>query len=276
MKSPTNSYAHRFKKRTLSDLLVRKFLTEYGYDHGPVIAQAIVSDILITVEQCYPERLPPKTVVWLAVRREWQGRRKSLDVTDLVPVQLEMVSADEIELLLEPELRRKLKARRAFNWARFVRWCFEAYRQGGVLTLLDLSFLSGMSENYVSQLLREYESEQGKIVPTRGTVHDIGASITHKAEVIRRWLRHESPAQTCTERSRSIARTMEHSQEAVDRYIGDFQKVRLLAQKFSQAELPTLTGLSNSVVKQYLDLLRQYEPALALYQPISVAQQIDT
>lgn len=267
MKSPINSYGHRFKKRTLSDLLVRKFLTEYGYDHGPVIAQAIVADILTTVEQCYPERLPPKTVVWLAVRREWQGRRKSLDVTDLVPVQLAMVSAEEIELLLKPELRRKLKARRAFNQARFVRWCFEAYQQGGVLTLLDLSFLSGMSENYVSQLLREYESEQGKIVPTRGTVHDIGASVTHKAEVIRRWLRHESPAQ--------IARTMEHSQEAVDRYIGDFQKVRLLAQKFPPDELPTLTGLSPSVVKQYLDLLRQYEPALTLCQSMLMEQQMD-
>ncbi len=259
MKSATNSYAHRFKKRSLSELLVRKFLTEYGYDHGPVIAQAIVADILTTVEQCYPERLPPKTVVWLAVRREWQGRHKSLDMTDLIPVQLEMVSAAEIDLLLEPELRRKLKARRAFNRARFARWCFEAYRQGGVLTLLDLSFLSGMSEHYVSQLLREYEDEQGKIVPTRGTVHDLGGSVTHKAEVVRRWLRHESPAQ--------IARIMEHSQEAVDRYIADFQKVRLLAQKFSQTELPTLTSLSPSVVKQYLDLLHQYEPALTLYQP---------
>ena len=158
---------------------------------------------------------------------------------------------------MKPELRRRLKARRAFNRARFVRWCFEAYEQGGVLTLLDLSVLSGMSEHYAAELLREYEAEQGKVVPTRGTVHDIGPSVTHKAEVIRRWLRHESPAQ--------IARTIEHSQEAVDRYIADFQKVRLLAQKFPSAELPPLTGLSASVVQQYLDLLREYEPTLALY-----------
>jgi hypothetical protein len=82
--------------------------------------------------------------------------------------------------------------------------------------------------------------------------------VTHKAEVIRRWLRHESPAQ--------IARVLDHSQEAVDRYITDFQKVRLLAQKFATVELPGLTGLSASVVKQYLELLEQYEPTLALYE----------
>ena len=258
MKPLTDTYADRFNKRSLAELLVHKFLSEYGYDHGPVVARAIVDDILTTVEQCYPERLPPKTVIWLAVRREWQGRRKSLTVTDLVSVQLTMVTPDEVELLMKPELRRTFKARRAFNQARFVRWCQDAYAQGGVLTLLDLSLLSGMSEHYASQLLREYEAEQGTVVPTRGTVHDIGPSVTHKAEVIRRWLRHQSPAQ--------IARALDHSQQAVDRYISDFQKVRLLAQKFPPSELPTLTSLSSSVVEQYLHLLAQYEPTLTLCQ----------
>jgi len=257
MKAATDTYADRFKKRSLPELLVHKFLTEYGYSHGAIIARAIVDDILATVEQCYPERLPPKTVVWLAVRREWNGRRKGLKLTDLVPVHLPVVTEDEIQLLMKPELRKKQKARRAFNCARFARWCFEAYNQGGVLTLLDLSMLSGMSEHYAGTLLREYEAEHDKIVPTRGTVHDLGSSVTHKAEVIRRWLRNESPAQ--------IARILGHSQEAVDRYIADFQKVRLLAQKFPVADLPALVGLSASVVNQYVALLRQYEPELTLY-----------
>jgi hypothetical protein len=250
--------AGRFKKRSLPDLLVRKFLTEYGYDHGPVIARAIVEDILATIEACYPERVPPKTVVWLAVRREWNGRRKGLDVTDLVPVQLRLVTEEEIALLMAPALRRQSKACRAFNRARYARWCCDAYEQGGVLTLLDLSLISGLSEHYVGELLREHEAETGTIVPTRGTVHDIGSSVTHKAEVVRRWLRGESPLQ--------IARTLKHSQEAVDRYIADFQKVRLLAQKFPVVDLPALAGLSASVVRQYVALLREYEPTLALFQ----------
>jgi hypothetical protein len=254
----------------LPNLLVHKFLTEYGYDHGPVIAQAIVEDILDTIQQCYPERTPPKTVVWMAVRRDWRGQCKGLDLSHLVAVQLQIVTEREIELLMAPALRREHKACRAFNRTRYARWCFDAYEQGGVLTLLDLSLISGLSEHYVGELLREYEEETGKVVPTRGTVHDMGRSVTHKAEVIRRWLRHESPAQ--------IARDMNHSQSAVDRYIADFRKVRLLAQKLPQAELPSLTGLSKSVVEQYIVLLHEYEPQLTLCMATAApdAADIDT
>lgn len=262
MTAPKDYTATRIKKRSLPDLLVHKFLTEYGYDHGPVIARAIVDDILATVEECYAERVPPKTVVWLAVRVEKRGRRKGISVTDLVPVQLKMYTDSEVVLLTDPALRKKRQARRAFNRARFARWCFEAYEQGGVLTQLDLSLLSGLSEHYVSKVLREYEERTGEIVPTRGTVHDLGSSVTHKGEVVRRWLRHQSPVQ--------IARETRHSQASVDRYIADYQRVRLLAQKIPIEELPALTGLSAGVVEQYTELIGQYEPDLVLNQPMAV------
>jgi len=258
----TASYEQsRINKRNLPELLVHKFLTEYGYDHGPIIARAIVDDLLATLQQCYPDRVPPKTVVWLAVRREKRGQRKGLTTADLLPVQLTVVTEAEVQLLTDPALgnNRRRRARPAFNQARFVRWCHEAYQQGGVLTHLDLSLLSGLSTGYISRILRQYEARTGEIVPTRGTIHDIGPAVTHKAEVIRRWLRHQLPAQ--------IARSLNHSQEAVDRYIADYQKVRLLAQKFPAAELPPLSGLTPVVVRQYLDLLQEYEPTLVLYQP---------
>jgi hypothetical protein len=107
MTTPTDSTARRIKKRSLPDLLVHKFLTEYGYDHGPIIARAIVDDILATFERCYPERVPPKTVTWLAVRVEKRGRRKGISITDLVPVQLKMYTESEVELLTDAALRKK-------------------------------------------------------------------------------------------------------------------------------------------------------------------------
>jgi hypothetical protein len=268
MTTPTDYTETRIKKRSLTDLLVHRFLTAYGYDHGPVIARAIVEDILSTVEQCYPERIQPKTVLWLAVRRERRGQRKGIDITDLIPVKLRMVTDHEVKLLTDKKLGKARQARRTFNRTRFARWCFEAYEQGGVLTQLDLSLLSGLSANYISKALCEYEAETDHIVPTRGTVHDIGPSVTHKAEVIRRWLRSESPAQ--------IARTLHHSQEAVDRYIADFQKVRMLAQKFPPTDLPPLTGLSASVVKQYIELRHAYEPKLTLYQASTGSEPVNT
>jgi hypothetical protein len=256
MTTPQDYTATRIKKRSLPNLLVHKFLTEYGYDHGPVIARAIVEDILATIESCYPERVSPRTVVWLAVRLDTRGRRKGISVSDLVPVHLLMYTESEIELLTDPVLRKGRQARRAFNRTRFARWCFEAYEQGGVLTQLDLSLLSGLSAHYISKILREYEIETGEIVPTRGTVHDLGPAVTHKGEVVRRWLRHQSPLR--------IARETKHSQASVDRYIADYQKVRLLAQKIPVADLPALTGLSAGVVDQYAELLQDFEPDLTL------------
>lgn len=256
---PAPSYPEaRINTRNLPELLGHKFLTEYGYTHGPVIARAIVDDLLATLERCWSERVPPKTIVWLAVCLERRGQRKGLAPGDLLPVQLTVVTEEEVKLLTDPQLgnARARQARPAFNRARFVRWCHEAYQQGGVLTHLDLSLLSGLSEGYIGTLLRAYEAETGEIVPTRGTVHDIGPSVTQKAEVIRRWLRRESPAQ--------IARALNHSQDAIDRYLADYQKLRTLAQKFPPDELPILAGLTPSVVQQYLELLRQYEPTLVL------------
>ena len=249
MSEPAERIQARIHKRSLPELLVRKFLTEYGYTHGPVIAAAIVRDILETIEQCCPERVAPKTVIWLAVRREWQGRQKGLDVTDLTPVRLEVVTEEEVALLRTPELRGERQARTRFNQARFARWCFEAYAQGGVLTHLDLSMLSGLSEQRIGKLLREYEQESGRIVPTRGTVHDMGPGVTHKAEVIRRWLRKESPAQ--------IARALGHSQEAVDRYIKDYHRVETLWKHAitDLDQISQLTRLSKKVAQQYIDLL---------------------
>lgn len=261
MKTGRDGVDRRFEKRNLAEMLVHKFLAEYGYDHGPVIARAIVADILETVERCSPESIPPQTVVWLAVRREANGRRKGLEATDLTPVRLRVVTQEEVRLLVAPALRREFKAYRAFNRTRYARWCFEAFEQGGVLTLLDLSLMSGLSEHYVGELLWEYEAETGQVVPTRGTVHDMGPAVTHKAEVVRRWLRGDLPSQ--------IARDLRHSQDAVDRYLADFQKVRLLAQKFPLTALHSLCGLSASLVRQYVALIHEYEPNLALYSAAS-------
>ena len=148
MKTAPTYTETRIKKRNLPDLLVHKFLTEYGYDHGPVIARAIVDDLLATLQQCCPERVPPKTVVWLAVRCESRGQRKGLAVSDLIPVQLSMITDSEVKILTDPEDRAIGQEWQHFNPAwlhvrltqhpeyclqfadRMARYCFN----GGLLT----------------------------------------------------------------------------------------------------------------------------------------------
>ena len=94
-------------------------------------------------------------------------------------------------------------------------------------------------------------------VPIRGTIHDIGSSVSHKAEVIRRYLRGQSPA--------DIARELNHSQHAVDRYIKDYEVTRTLAQKFPLHEIPALAKHAASLVREHIQLIREYEPNLVFY-----------
>lgn len=258
MKETVSTPVERARKRSLPDLLLYKFLTEYGYGNGPVIAQAIVADILRIVEDCYQEHLPPKHALWLAVRRECKPQRKNLDIRDLVPVRLALVTDSELALLNDTKLKKQRAAYSTFQQQRLVRWCHEAYKQGGVLTHLDLSLITGVSESVICRLLLAYQKATGETVPTRGTVHDMGRAVTHKAEVVRRYLRGHSPAE--------IARALNHSQQSVDTYLRDYQKVRILAQRFPVAEIPPLAGMSRLLVNEYLDLLQQYEPELPLYQ----------
>ena len=60
MNSPMDPIESRSGKRNLPNLLVHKFLTEYGYDHGPVVARAIVKDILATIERRCPSASRPR------------------------------------------------------------------------------------------------------------------------------------------------------------------------------------------------------------------------
>lgn len=254
MKTNSSTPQTRWAKRSLKQQLLYKFLNEYGYERGAVVAEAIVTDILQLIEEVYSDRLPPCYTNWPAVPVD---NGKSPEIQQLVNVRLQLVTDEEVALLNDQKLCGQRIARKRFNQSRFVRLCREAYDQGGVLTQLDLSLLSGLSAGMASYLIREYEQEHNTTVPIRGTVHDLGPSVTHKAEVVRRFLKGQSPA--------DIAFELHHSQQAVDAYIKDYETTRKLAQKFPLQEIPALSGRALSVVKEHVKLIREYEPQVRFY-----------
>lgn len=261
MKEKTSTPQTRWAKRSLKQQLLAKFLNEYGYERGPVVAAAIVDDLLGLIDQLYTDQLPPRHLNWPAVPIHNGPTGKSPDIQQLVTVRLQMVSDQEVALLNDQKLLGQQAAKRTFNQHRFARWCQEAYDQGGVLSLFDLSLLSGLGEGQVGYLIRQYEQEQQLTLPLRGTVHDVGPSVSHKAEVIRQFLRGQSPAE--------IARALNHTQPAVDTYLKDYEVTRKLVQKFPLAEIPALSRRSASLVKEHIKLIRQYEPDLVFFSPNS-------
>lgn len=257
MKEKTSTPQSRWAKRSLKQQVLYKFINEYGYERGPVVAAAIVDDILALIEQVYSDHLPPRHINWPAVPIRNGNKGKSPDIHHLVNVRLQMVTDPEVAILNDQKLLGQQAAKRTFNQARFARWCQEAYDQGAVLSLFDLSLLSGLGEGQVGYLLRQYQQEQQITLPLRGTVHDIGPAVSHKAEVIRRFLRGQSPA--------DIARDLNHTQQAVDIYIKDYEVTRKLVQKFPIKDIPALSRRSASLVNEHVKLIRQYEPDLVFY-----------
>jgi hypothetical protein len=259
MKEKTSTPQTRWAKRSLKQQVLYKFINHYGYQQGPVVAAAIVDDILATTDQLYSEHLPPRHINWPAVPVHNGTKGKSPHIEQLVTVRLQMVTDQEVALLNDQKLLGQQAAKRTFNQHRFARWCQEAFDQGAVLTLFDLSLLSGLGEGQVGYLLRQYQDDHQTTLPLRGTVHDIGPAVSHKAEVIRRFLRGHSPA--------AIARELNHTQPAVDAYIKDYEVTRKLVQKFPLDDIPALSRRSRSLVKQHVKLIRQYEPDLPFFVP---------
>ncbi|MGQ0680342.1 MAG: DUF1670 domain-containing protein [Actinomycetota bacterium] len=241
----------RLARRNLPSLLRYKFLHEYGYDKGKVVVAAIVEDICNLV-RCYYRRegdLEPGQLIYLAAGiGQGAGRAKTIGQTKLVPVKLTIVADEDLEAVrqgLPQSERRTIRVRRLTR---------QAYQQGGLLSQRDIAIVTGYSPGGVS-LSAVSLRERGEFVPLRGYVMDMGCFPTHKAAIIRLYLQGMLTP--------DIARRTYHSKEAVDRYIRGFERVRLLASKFSTEELPLLTGMNERVIEQYLVLIDQYRPTEA-------------
>ena len=254
----------RINDKSLRQLLIHRFINSYGYDKGEVTAQAIVDDVLKTVEhyfvvakplqQMAEGKTPPDEhylrygqLVWMAVPvDELPAKGKSIVKTRMKPVILTYLASEDIQTIRNGFTSRQLRINR------MVRWCEEAYDQGALLTQLDLAVLLNVCDAVVSDYVNEYQGASGRILPTRGNIHDLSGAITHKREIIALYLQGFLTP--------TIARKTRHSKEAVDRYIRDYENVKLVRTATDDVDnISQITHLSKRVVRQYLDLIPEDE-----------------
>lgn len=236
----------RMAAKCLRTLLENKFLFEYGYQNGPVLVKAIVDDILSIVEAHYipvTESIPSGTFVVTAVSKDARvgPYNTKLRKCPMVTVKLKLYTKEELQdyllgRLTPPQLQRR----------RVIRWFYEAARQGGYLTYQDVCLYSGACIHTMSSWVRKYQDKNNTVVPTRGSMHDIGRGISHKKQIIRLYLQGKIESE--------IARRTGHNVKNVSRYIKSFEVVRMLRKKYLPEEIPLLSGLSESLCKEYLDL----------------------
>lgn len=128
----------------------------------------------------------------------------------------------------------------------------EAIEQDGVLSQEDLSYYLNCSQRTIKRDIQAIHN-RGIIVTTRGVLHNVGRGQTHKAEIIRLYLEDYTYSE--------IKRKTRHSIGAIKRYLESFSKV-LMAKHVgitNLSELISITGLSEYLLKQYLQIISDSE-----------------
>jgi Fic family protein len=125
----------------------------------------------------------------------------------------------------------------------------EAIEQGGVLSQEDLSKYLGCTVRTIQRDIKAIK-KKGIEVVTRGYLHNIGRGQTHKVKIIGMYL----DGKTYSE----IKLTARHSSGAIKRYLESFTKVLMAQSKGinERKEISSVTGISEGLVKQYLELIR--------------------
>jgi hypothetical protein len=164
----------------------------------------------------------------------------------LIPVILTIVSDEDISNL---EKGMKIPIHRQRVIARITQ---EAYTQGALLSMRDIGLLFSTHPTNISRLRKLYESENKTSLPHTGSLQDVGTCITHKYQILYKYVVEKKDSLT-------VARETNHSQRAVDKYLKDFNRVKILYLEHKTPEFINITtGMSLFVIKQYLDIINQY------------------
>jgi len=238
------------QSRTLKNVLAHRIRVDFPRIGGPRIRELCAEMILDVVDNHVRSRdhVTHGQVFWLAINKDDPPRRHQRIIdTDMVPVVLDLSTFQDIE----DRLQRKSRDEQLLQKA--LRLCRQAYEQGAVLSNVDVSELLGISESRIAHLLAGYERKTGKVVPRRATIHDVGTGLTHKRIIcLKRFAEGKSPEQ--------VARETYHSLEAVDRYLGQYDRVRhCRLQGLTPEETAHVLDCSLFLVQEYLEIDRELE-----------------
>jgi hypothetical protein len=186
--------------------------------------------------------------MWLGISvDDPPSRCKRTADTDLVPLVLDLSTPEDVQAIIERVPTGERTLRKA------LRLCHQAYEQGALLSNSDLEELLNKSHTEVSSLLAAHERRTGTVVPRRATIHDVGSGVTHKRIIC--WKRYAEGKET-----ERIARETYHSLEAVDRYLGQFDRVRhCRKQGLPPPEIAFALNISRGLVEEYLAIDRELE-----------------
>lgn len=251
MKSGKTPLADQFgplQKKTFASTLSLFFQDQCPQLGGQLTRQLIVNKIQELVEHFYPPNthLRMGQVMWPAVdQNERAAYGKSIEKTRLKPVFVDMIAPEDIQALLEGQKAKIIRQRatvRLFN---------QAKEQQAVLTGVDVATMMRLSPATISTYVRQWETEHHTLVPRRGTIHDMGRSITHKKQICYRVIVEGKTIE-------QTARETNHSPEAITRYVKDYKRILACLNKgLTPQDTAFVAKVSKNLVYEYMNLIAE-------------------
>jgi hypothetical protein len=237
-------------RKTFKGALCHLLHTEFPGIFGPAVTRLFADKIDELYERFHPprSRFTIGQLFWAGVAiDDPPSRNKRIEDTRLVPVVLDLVTARDIEEARAKGMRSQTRR------AKIARLFCQAHEQGAVLSLADVSLMIHINYSTLSRLVLDHERETGQMVPRRGTIHDMGRSVTHKRIICYKRLVEQKPTS-------QVAQETFHSADEVEYYVQCLRRVWLCRDSgMSPEQVAQATGHSLSLVQEYLGLIEEFD-----------------
>jgi len=243
-----NAYGAAAQK-TFTGALEAFFANEFPQLAGLSARRAVVQHMVEMVHQFFPAtaHLRQGQTTWISVaKNEVSSYGKRITETRMVPVIVSLLAEDEAQQ------RRAGKRLRDLKREAVARVCQEIDQQGGCVTSIELAIMFKISPATVGTYIAQWQAEHGTLLPRRGSIHDMGPTLTHKKEICRLlFLEGKTVSQ--------VIHLTKHSARAIDRYITNFRQVFVCKTKgLTVPETAHATKISQRLIEEYHRLFDEY------------------
>lgn len=227
-----NTLFDRLDPKSFNGLLTERLQSHYRLP--PAAAQTISQDTLVLSNLFGHSTRKDGQVIYYAVKLGEPASKRIRDCK-LLGVRLTLIDTPEdISVLRDKGLSSLVKHV-------LVRISKEAYEQGAVLSIEDLSFLLKISPSTVKRYRKELISSGINLI-LRGDAADMGPASCHREPVVKLFLQGYSETE--------IAQILHHQLEHVENYLYDFLRVSLLLRDdYSPGIISRLTKLSKAKIE---------------------------
>jgi len=251
-------------KRNFRSAIINLLENEYKILGSRKIIEMLADDLENLHREYYPgkDQVGFGEIVFTTTRDDGQRQSYGKKTEDYgtTTVVLPLITKEDVERRIyykKGDRNSNYKHREARDIETMVRLLKSAKSQGGLLSGAELSVVMNRSLSTLTKYLRAYTEKTGEILPLKGYVLDQGSLPTHKGIIISLYEQGKSPA--------DIVLNTGHSQDAVDRYIKQYDQIKkLIKKKMDKTAIKEITGRSMKVVREYIKLYYNLNPETKL------------